>query len=561
MQDLIPPTCTAMLASAIRLSVRVAVGLLVVSISAPATTHAAPTPVPTFLPQRTAGGPASPTVPRSPAVPVASPRPAQRPTTSASPTPTLTAVGATPTRTPTATPTTAPTPTIAPAEDQPTDTGNDSADIEAPVDWQAFVPTDTADHLATMDRAARDSGCGVPWQLLAAIARVESDFGRNMATSSAGAIGYGQFLPSSWRAFGNDGNVYDYRAALPAIATYLCQSGLARDPRAALFAYNHADWYVDLVLDLAVRYDRMAPGAPVPEVLALNPGEDQSIPMHYAPGRDVRLQARARSLDRQVTWLGVPWSGRPPGSSVSASSLETTTLAMLRAEFGLTGDPPQPTQAQSDRLGSLVERAWASGLFANPSPFGEAWSVAEIHQRLERGQSVVVLLNSRQLPGHPPTEAADMGDQPVLVIGATPDRLIYNDPSFSSSLGYGLEVDDATFLDAWQTAATPLQALSISTRPEPPLRDEHGRAAWSPPVIARVVPTPAPPPSPVPTPVVEPTLPPPDPAAADVQTITPEAPPESPPAATGDYPDRSWMLLAGAAFFLATALALRRLRP
>jgi len=53
--------------------------------------------------------------------------------------------------------------------DQPPEDG--AEDLEVPLDWQAFVPTDTADHLATMDRAARDSGCGVPWHLLAAIAR------------------------------------------------------------------------------------------------------------------------------------------------------------------------------------------------------------------------------------------------------------------------------------------------------------------------------------------------------------------------------------------------------
>jgi len=111
-----------------------------------------------------------------------------------------------------------------------------SATVATDIEWQAFVPSDTADHLATMDTAARESGCGVPWQLLAAIARVESDFGRNMTTSTAGAIGYGQFLPNSWQAFGSDGNAYDYRDALPAIALYLCQAGLPRDPRAALFA-------------------------------------------------------------------------------------------------------------------------------------------------------------------------------------------------------------------------------------------------------------------------------------------------------------------------------------
>ena len=47
---------------------------------------------------------------------------------------------------------------------------------------------------------------GIPWQIFAAIAKVESDFGRNMETSSAGAIGYGQFLPETWVAYGEGGD-------------------------------------------------------------------------------------------------------------------------------------------------------------------------------------------------------------------------------------------------------------------------------------------------------------------------------------------------------------------
>ena len=248
--------------------------------------------------------------------------------------------------------------------DQPREDG--AEDLEVPLDWQAFVPTDTADHLATMDRAARDSGCGVPWHLLAAIARVESDFGRNMATSTAGAIGYGQFLPSSWQSFGNEGNVYDYRDALPAIATYLCQSGLERDPRAALFAYNHADWYVDMVLDLAVRYDRMAPGAPTPNVLDTGPAAESATPIHYAAGRDVRLQARPRTIEGEATWLGVPWRGRAPGASISPLTLENTTVAMLRGAFALTGAPPEPTDSAGDGLTSYANRAWEAGLLPVP---------------------------------------------------------------------------------------------------------------------------------------------------------------------------------------------------
>src|SRR6266542_2320786 len=76
-------------------------------------------------------------------------------------------------------------------------------------------------------RAAAAS-CPLPWEVLAAVARVESEFGRNMRTSTAGAIGYGQFLPSTWAAYGT-GNPYDYRDALPTMARYLCANGGAHD--------------------------------------------------------------------------------------------------------------------------------------------------------------------------------------------------------------------------------------------------------------------------------------------------------------------------------------------
>ena len=315
-----------------RLSLLAAVGALLVSLAAPSAAFAAPTLTPTVGPQRAPAMSLSPSPAASPAAVAASPAPVAAPATPPLPlgeaarsagegcirpsivcsdthpspldkaSPRGRGSQGTPQPTLTATPT--PTP-----DDANNGQESDSDSTDAEVDWRAFVPTDTADHLATMDRAARQSGCGVPWQLLAAIARVESDFGRNMATSSAGAIGYGQFLPSSWQAFGSDGNAYDYRDALPAIAQYLCRAGLARDPRRALFAYNHADWYVDLVLDLAVRYDRMAPGAPVPEVLSVGPAAEPVHPLHYAVATPTPL------------WLTVPWRGRKAGAPISPASL------------------------------------------------------------------------------------------------------------------------------------------------------------------------------------------------------------------------------------------------
>jgi hypothetical protein len=404
----------------------------------------------------------------------------------------------------------------------PSDAGTPADDVEPAVDWQAFVPMDVADHLATMDRAARNSDCGVPWQLLAAIARVESNFGRNMATSSAGAIGYGQFLPSSWAAFGSDGNAYDYRDALPAIALYLCHAGLERDPRAALFAYNHADWYVDMVLSLAVRYDRMAPGAPTPEVLDVGPTRQQATPMRYAPGRDLRQQSRTRSLESGVSWLGVPWRGRTPGQPIAAEALDATTLAMLRAAFEVRGDLPAAVQSRggSEDLAAFADAAWQAGLLAQPGA-GPRWSADELRGRLQRGQPVAVFVGRHGLPGHPVDEPD--GEQPLVLIGTTETGFIYNDPSFSSSLGYGLEMAEGDLLKYWDAAARPRQALAFVLKPR--LAQAHVAQAEPPEPIERVLPSPTPTLAPtVAVAPIQPQAPAPTEAPAVIPTPTPPTP-------------------------------------
>ncbi len=115
------------------------------------------------------------------------------------------------------------------------------------------------DQLAVMLQVSGWSG--VPWQVLAAIAKVESNFGRNMATSSAGAIGYGQFLPAMWAVFGQGGDPYDFRDALPAMARYLIHAGVHDDVAEALYAYNHSWSYVSLVLSYATAYGYPGSGA------------------------------------------------------------------------------------------------------------------------------------------------------------------------------------------------------------------------------------------------------------------------------------------------------------
>jgi murein DD-endopeptidase MepM/ murein hydrolase activator NlpD len=94
----------------------------------------------------------------------------------------------------------------------------------------------------------------VPWRVIAAINGIESDYGRNLAVSSAGALGWMQFMPDTWRQWAvdadGDGHVNPYSPldAIFTAARYLKASGASRDLPAAIFAYNHADWYVTEVL-------------------------------------------------------------------------------------------------------------------------------------------------------------------------------------------------------------------------------------------------------------------------------------------------------------------------
>jgi hypothetical protein len=94
----------------------------------------------------------------------------------------------------------------------------------------------------------------VPWQVLAAINEIETDYGRNLSVSTAGAVGWMQFLPSTWIRYAVDANgdgiadPYNPADAIFTAARYLEAAGASQNLAQAIFAYNHADWYVQSVL-------------------------------------------------------------------------------------------------------------------------------------------------------------------------------------------------------------------------------------------------------------------------------------------------------------------------
>jgi murein DD-endopeptidase MepM/ murein hydrolase activator NlpD len=149
----------------------------------------------------------------------------------------------------------------------------------------------------------RDAGAayGIPWQVLAAINKVESNFGRNMGPSSAGAIGWMQFMPSTWLRWGvdadGDGVADPWRAtdAIYAAARYLAASGGQSDISRAVFSYNHAQWYVDEVLATA----RLFESGGAVSVDRLQQGLSTSSAAVVAASHDVAVaRARAAALAR-----------------------------------------------------------------------------------------------------------------------------------------------------------------------------------------------------------------------------------------------------------------------
>jgi membrane-bound lytic murein transglycosylase B len=95
---------------------------------------------------------------------------------------------------------------------------------------------------------------GVPWQILAAINEVETDYGNDLSVSTAGAVGWMQFMPQTWMLYGvdalnaGDADPYNPVDAIFAAARYLRDMGAAKNLPAAILAYNHSAAYVQSVM-------------------------------------------------------------------------------------------------------------------------------------------------------------------------------------------------------------------------------------------------------------------------------------------------------------------------
>jgi hypothetical protein len=176
----------------------------------------------------------------------------------------------------------------------------------------------------------------VPWEVLAAINKIESGFGANMGPSSAGAIGPMQFMPATWAEDGLDADgdgvadALDPLDAICAAASYLHSTGAPGDLHAAVFAYNHADWYVEEVLREARNFEAL-PENMLASMTALAEGE--TMPAPRASGFSEVAGTASGSIP---DWVSVPssFTGAPRAEEGGEADATSGPAARVDAPAG-----------------------------------------------------------------------------------------------------------------------------------------------------------------------------------------------------------------------------------
>jgi transglycosylase-like protein with SLT domain/peptidase M23-like protein len=224
---------------------------------------------------------------------------------------------------------------------------------------------------------------GIPWQVLASINKIETGFGTNMGPSSAGALGWMQFLPSSWEAFGLDANgdgrkdPYNPVDAICAAANYLDLSGGSENLYDAIFAYNHADWYVQEVLTYARAYGKL-PADLVGSLTGLTEGA------HFPVAADARYADDLSA--REALRRGVAGAGEAYGKAAHVISSSPT-----RRGINIFAAEGAPVVAVNDgvieKMGSSVQ---LGRFVVLRDAYGNRYTYAELGKIVREGRTVVM---------------------------------------------------------------------------------------------------------------------------------------------------------------------------
>lgn len=226
-----------------------------------------------------------------------------------------------------------------------------------------------ADYLALYQQAATKCP-GLDWPVLAAIGKIESDHGRSTLPGITDgtenpyhARGPMQFLQPTFDGVmvrhtippggKNPPSPWDKHDAIFAASFYLCENNASHDLRAAIFAYNHAHWYVNQVLDQAARYRSQA----TPNVSAACPTIQQIVQQptrHFSDNRAMTaVQFACSQLGKPYVWGG---DGNPgfDCSGLTHAAYQAAGISLPRTAQEQYNTGPRLTPGAPPRPGDLL---------------------------------------------------------------------------------------------------------------------------------------------------------------------------------------------------------------
>jgi hypothetical protein len=223
---------------------------------------------------------------------------------------------------------------------------------------------------------------GVPWQILAAINEIETNYGSDQSVSTAGAVGWMQFMPATWLQYGVDAlnagyaDPYNPVDAIFAAARYLRAAGAQTDLHAAILAYNHSEEYASSVL-LRAKLISTYPRSVVATLTGL-------------------IDGRLPVTGKQVGWGAV----LPSPSSATANATAS-------------GEPSGATKGAAPPVATPAKVAQAPGAAPAPSPASAAAGGRKVRRQAEAPLQLVDLMSA------PNANVVAVQDGRIVQIGET----------------------------------------------------------------------------------------------------------------------------------------------
>ncbi|HEX4466813.1 MAG TPA: lytic murein transglycosylase [Solirubrobacteraceae bacterium] len=236
---------------------------------------------------------------------------------------------------------------------------------------------------------------GVPWQILAAINEIETDYGADQAVSSAGAVGWMQFMPATWLQYGVDAlnagyaDPYNPVDAVFAAARYLRAAGAQKDLRGAILAYNHSEEYADSVLLRA----KLISTYPKPVIATLTGLVDGHLP----------VTGHQLSWGKLVDAYPASTSATAHASAVPSEAVEPGSASPAEGE-GASGEQQDATTSASGTQTATSTAADAQGE-AGTKPAKQSKPLQVVELATASDASVVAVQDGRVVA---------IGDSPLL---------------------------------------------------------------------------------------------------------------------------------------------------